>query len=192
MILETSLSLLQRLRQNPDPGSWQRFVYLYSPLLRDWLRHTSVQPEDVEDLLQDVFSVLVKELPQFAYTPERGRFRGWLRAILANRLRAFYRARQARLQATGAGDFERLVEQLEDPRSDLSRLWDQEHDRHVLAQPVHELDLRCAGQRRHAHARGHRGRGQVFPALAHDLILPGQSPSGSVAEPAGCSAPPAR
>jgi len=128
---ETSLSLLQRLREKPDPGSWQRFVDLYTPLLRDWLRRGSVQPQDVEDLLQDVFSVLVKELPRFAYEPERGRFRGWLRAILANRMRAFHRSRHSQPIATGASDFVQMAEQLEDPHSDLSQLWNREHDRHV-------------------------------------------------------------
>jgi RNA polymerase sigma-70 factor (ECF subfamily) len=85
----------------------------------------------VDDLVQDVLSVLVRELPRFDYEPERGRFRGWLRAILANRLRAFYRSRQSQPIATGASDFVQMAEQLEDPHSDLSQLWNLEHDRHV-------------------------------------------------------------
>ena len=127
---ETSLSLLQRLRRESDPGSWQRLVDLYSPVLRDWLRRASLQPQDVDDLVQEVFSVLVKELPRFHYEPDRGTFRGWLRTIVANRLRAFYRSRQSRPMATG-GDFGQMADQLEDPHSDLSQLWNQEHDRHV-------------------------------------------------------------
>jgi RNA polymerase sigma-70 factor (ECF subfamily) len=34
--------------------------------------------------------------------------------------------------ATGTDDFERMLDQLEDPQSSLSHLWDQEHDRHVV------------------------------------------------------------
>jgi RNA polymerase sigma factor (sigma-70 family) len=128
---ETSLSLLQRLRHAPDPGSWQRLVDLYTPLLRDWLRRASLQAQDVDDLVQEVFSVLVKELPRFDYEPERGRFRGWLRTIMANRLRAFYRLRQSRPMATGGSDFAQMAAQLEDPHSELSQLWNQEHDQHV-------------------------------------------------------------
>src|SRR5215831_187155 len=56
---ETSVSLLQRLRHQPDPGSWQRLVDLYTPLLRDWLRRAALQPQDADDLIQDVFGVLV-------------------------------------------------------------------------------------------------------------------------------------
>src|SRR6516162_206784 len=128
---ETSLSLLQRLRHEPDPGSWQRLVGLYTPLLRDWLRRAALQPQDADDLIQDVFGVLVKELPHFDYTPERGSFRGWLRAIMANRLRAFYRARQTRPMAVGGSDFACLAAQLEDPHSELSQLWNREHDQYV-------------------------------------------------------------
>jgi RNA polymerase sigma-70 factor (ECF subfamily) len=128
---ETSFSLLQRLRQNPDPGSWQRLVDLYTPLLRDWLRRAALQPQDADDLIQDVFSVLVKELPQFEYEPARGSFRGWLRTILANRLRGYYRARQTRPTAAGGSDFAQIAAQLEDPHSELSQLWNQEHDQHI-------------------------------------------------------------
>jgi RNA polymerase sigma-70 factor, ECF subfamily len=128
---ETSLSLLQRLRHSPDPESWRRLVDLYTPLLRDWLRRASLQPQDVDDLVQDVLSVLVKELPQFQYEPERGTFRGWLRAITANRLRTFYRSRQSRPLAIGASDLALMAEQLEDRHSDLSQLWNQQHDQHI-------------------------------------------------------------
>jgi RNA polymerase sigma factor (sigma-70 family) len=128
---ETSLSLLQRLRREPDPASWQRLVDLYTPLLRDWLRRAALQPQDADDLIQEVFAVLVNEIPQFDYNPERGSFRGWLRTILANRLRGFYRARQNRPVVAGGSGFAHVAAQLEDPHSELSQLWNREHDQHV-------------------------------------------------------------
>jgi RNA polymerase sigma-70 factor (ECF subfamily) len=91
-----------------------------------------LQAQDADDLIQEVLTVVVRELPGFRYDPERGSFRGWLRTVLVHRLRAFQRAQRMRPLATGDSDFCRLLEQLEDPRSGLSRLWDQEHDRHVL------------------------------------------------------------
>src|SRR5688572_6075864 len=33
----TSISLLDRLRDEPNDGSWSRLVELYSPLIRSWL-----------------------------------------------------------------------------------------------------------------------------------------------------------
>jgi RNA polymerase sigma-70 factor (ECF subfamily) len=55
-----------------------------------------------------------------------------LRTIALNRLRGFWRSSRAHTVTTGNGDVERQLEQLTDPQSDLSRLWDEQHDRHVL------------------------------------------------------------
>jgi RNA polymerase sigma-70 factor (ECF subfamily) len=131
MTFETSASLLERLRQHPDAASWKRLVDLYTPLLRGWLRRNLVPPDDLDDLVQEVMEVLVRELPHFRYDPQRGSFRGWLRTITVNRLRMFWRSRQSQPLATGDSDMVRRLNELEDPHSDLSRLWDREHDRHV-------------------------------------------------------------
>jgi RNA polymerase sigma-70 factor (ECF subfamily) len=128
---DTSASLLERLRQEPDAASWQRLVDLYTPLLQGWLRRNLVPANDVDDLVQEVMTVLVRELPNFRYDRERGSFRGWLRTITVNRLRMFWRSRQSRPLATGDSDLARKLDELEDPHSVLSQTWDREHDRHV-------------------------------------------------------------
>ena len=129
---DTPVSLLERLRLRPDAASWQRLVDLYAPLIRDWLRRQDVQPADVDDLTQEVLGVVARELPQFRHDLRRGAFRRWLRTITVNRLREFWRKQRPHLVAAGAGTEESVLDRLEDPASDLSRLWDQEHDRHVL------------------------------------------------------------
>jgi RNA polymerase sigma-70 factor (ECF subfamily) len=130
-MFETSASLLQRLRQQPDEASWKRLVDLYTPLLQGWFHRELVPPSDVDDLVQEVMAVLVRELPTFAYDPGRGSFRGWLRTVAVNRLRMFWRSRRTRPLATGDSDLARRLDELEDPHSALSQLWDREHDRHV-------------------------------------------------------------
>lgn len=49
---------------------------------------------DVADLLQDVFAVLLRRLPDFNYDPELS-FRGWLRQIVVNVWRSHVRRRKA-------------------------------------------------------------------------------------------------
>ena len=44
---ETSFSLLDRLRHNPEEAAWQRMVDLYSPLIRGWLRRYTLADDDV-------------------------------------------------------------------------------------------------------------------------------------------------
>src|SRR5262245_29373154 len=128
---ETSVSLLERLRLHPDAPSWQRLVDLYTPLIRSWLLRHGLQASDADDLVQDVMGILVRELPNFQHEHRAGAFRRWLRGITINRLRVFWRYRRGNPQAVGGTDFGEVLNQLEDPASGLSRLWDEEHDRHV-------------------------------------------------------------
>lgn len=127
----TSLNLLDRLRETPDDASWKRLVELYTPLIQTWLRRHSVPQQDADDLVQEALLVVVRELPRFRHQEHRGSFRSWLRAITVNRLRAYWRSRQPPPVATGDSDVAKTLDELEDPRSQLSALWDQEHDRHV-------------------------------------------------------------
>lgn len=136
---ETSVSLLERLRSVPDEASWRRLVELYTPLLRRWLRHHLLPAADADDLSQEVLTVVVRELSHFEHNGRPGAFRTWLRTILVHRLRDFWRSRRYRPDATGASDFLHKLEQLEDPQSGLSGLWDQEHDRHVVRQLLEQI-----------------------------------------------------
>jgi RNA polymerase sigma-70 factor (ECF subfamily) len=128
----TSATLLQRLRDRTDQDAWQRLVDLYTPLLNGWLKRYGLQASDREDLVQEVLTAVVREAPRFRHNGRPGAFRHWLRAILVNRLREFWRGRQSRPAATGDSDVADMLAQLEDPDSGLSHLWDQEHDKHVL------------------------------------------------------------
>jgi RNA polymerase sigma-70 factor (ECF subfamily) len=130
---ETSVSLLERLRQQPDPGSWQRLLDLYTPLIRGWLRRHGLQLADADDIVQEVLGVVVRELPGFQHDRRPGAFRCWLRTITVNRLHTYWRSRRSRPLGSGDSDVQEQLEQLEDPASRLSHLWDKEHDQHVLA-----------------------------------------------------------
>jgi RNA polymerase sigma-70 factor (ECF subfamily) len=130
---ETSVSLLERLRGEPDAASWQLLVGLYTPLVQGWLRLHFVQIQDVEDLTQDVLGVVVRELKHFQHNHRPGAFRAWLRTITVNCLRANWRNRHGKAEATGDSEVAQMLDQLEDPHSELSQLWDRQHDRHVMA-----------------------------------------------------------
>lgn len=128
---ETSISLLDRLRVDPDASAWQRLVDLYTPLIRNWLRRHTVKDHDVDDLVQEVLSVVVRKLPEFRKEPRIGAFRRWLRTITVNCLRDFWRGHRYQPTATGDSDFAQVLDQLEDSESGLSQIWDKEHDDHV-------------------------------------------------------------
>jgi RNA polymerase sigma-70 factor (ECF subfamily) len=124
--METAASLLERLCTAPDGAAWQRLDDLYRPLIRRWLRHDPSLGADAEDVVQEVMSTLVQELPGFR-RQRTGSFRCWLREITRRRVQAFYRERRRRPQAPAD-----WLDHLSDPKSALSRQWDEEHDQHVL------------------------------------------------------------
>ncbi len=130
--METSASLLERLRTSPDEAAWRRLDDLYQPLIRRWLLRDPSLREDADDIVQEVMSVLVRELPNFRRR-RNGSFRRWLRTITAHRLAGHYRSRKNRPVALGCPVEESPLTQLADPTSELSRQWDREHDRYVLS-----------------------------------------------------------
>ena len=129
---ETAISLLERLARQPDSESWGRLVDVYTPLLKQWLSRYEVQDADADDLVQDVLMVVSWELPQFQHSRRQGAFRSWLRTILVHRLRRFWNERQRRRVAAGNSDVLQELEQLADAASGISRIWDREHDQHVV------------------------------------------------------------
>lgn len=131
-MIDTSLTLLDRLSGRPDDADWRRLVALYTPVLHAWLGRHNLQPSDLDDLTQEVLGVVVRKLPEFQHNHRVGAFRTWLRTITVHCLRRFWRAKQYQAAAPGGSDFEEYLSRLEDPTSGLSAEWDREHDRRLL------------------------------------------------------------
>jgi RNA polymerase sigma-70 factor (ECF subfamily) len=122
--------LLDRLKvARPDASDWDRLQGIYLPLIRRWLTRVPGLGDEADDLAQDVFLVVVRELPRFERRRE-GSFRAWLRLVTANRARVHYRRRR-RMPAVGLDPAVGFVDRLAAPNSDLAREWDRDHDRHV-------------------------------------------------------------
>lgn len=80
---ETPQSLLKKLTSETasDP-QWHRFVTLYTPVIRAWLKLTGLPVEQLDDALQTIFIRLVKKLRGQCYDVARGRFRTYLACIV--------------------------------------------------------------------------------------------------------------
>lgn len=131
--METSQTLLQRAIAQSDHDAWQRLMDIYRPLLERWLSRYDLQPHDVEDLTQDVLLYVAEELPRFEHNGRAGAFRCWLRQILVLRLRKFWSSRDKWPRGKGGSDVLEELQQLEDPASGLSQIWDREYEEQVLS-----------------------------------------------------------
>jgi RNA polymerase sigma factor (sigma-70 family) len=129
-VSETPVSLLDRLASRDDAEAWQRFVVLYEPFVRSWLRRDPTLRGDADDLVQEVLAAASRDLPGFQ-RQRPGSFRAWLRTITVNRLRARWKSRRVDPLAQAGRASGDLLAELAEPGSALSRQWDQEHDAHI-------------------------------------------------------------
>ena len=133
-VIETSASLLNRLRTDPSLHDWEILYELYQPFLYAWARKTGLQHVDAEDVVQDVFGELRGALPKFEYDRTKCKFRTWLRVVFCRKVGKFRRSKPNRERGMGGDDGITLMEQLEDANSKMSEIWEREHDKHVLRQ----------------------------------------------------------
>jgi RNA polymerase sigma-70 factor (ECF subfamily) len=95
---ETSSTLIGRVRNTADAESWREFVALYEPLLLSYVRSRGLGENDARDVVQEIFSRLVRTLPGFTLDHTQGRFRTYLYQASMNAV-SDWRARNGRRDA---------------------------------------------------------------------------------------------
>ena len=165
--METSSTLLCRVRDRGDAESWRELAMLYEPLIVRYAlsRGRGLSEPDARDVAQDVFTRLLKALPTFALDHRRGRFRTDLWQVTARALAD--RARRERVRA----DAEREWCDCH-PTPDDRAEWDRAFRRRVLG---HALD---------------RAREATSPAAwaCFERHVLGREPAAAVARGRGVSA----
>lgn len=134
---ETSHTLLDSVRTGQDNFAWQRWHAIYEPLILGWLKQRHLVPSDCDDVTQNVMIVVVRRLPEFEHNGRIGAFRHWLKTITINCLRDFWKSRANHPQA---GEAMGVLDAWADPHSNLSMMWDHEHDQHVAKQLMKLLE----------------------------------------------------
>jgi len=126
--VQTSLTWLGRLTGDPTEGDWKRLLDVYGPLLRSWLARSGVATADHEDLVQEALMVVVRRVSEFDHRGP-GAFRAWLRSILANHVKKYFRNRP---DSGPALDLDAIAT----ADSVLGKQWDREHDEFLAAQAL--------------------------------------------------------
>lgn len=113
----TKRALLEQVKVD-DPQSWSDFVATYRPLISQTVIQRGVPPADVPDVIQDVFTRLVREMRRFSYSRDRGRFRSWLRRVTMNSVFDWYRKQSKQSSSTiqNMGDVSAKSEGMTDDR----------------------------------------------------------------------------
>ncbi|MDO4528161.1 MAG: sigma-70 family RNA polymerase sigma factor [bacterium] len=85
LVPDTPQTLLKILtaEEASDP-QWHRFVTLYTPVIRAWLKLHGLPPAEADDAQQEVFIRLIRNLRGQSYDQARSRFRTYLSTLVRN------------------------------------------------------------------------------------------------------------
>lgn len=87
--LHTRPSLLLRIlriRDSADAEAWRQFADLYARVICGYCRRRGLQDADAADVTQEVLAQAARSIRSFEYSPERGRFRGWLGTVTHSKI----------------------------------------------------------------------------------------------------------
>ena len=128
---QTRLSLLSRLRTNPDnPSAWDEFVRRYGPQIRAWCRAWGLQEADAEDITQMVLVRLAVKLRGFVYDPG-GSFRAWLKTLARHAWNDFVADRERAVAGEGGSGMFQVLHSVE-ARDDLEKRLEEAFDLELL------------------------------------------------------------
>ena len=93
---KTSITLIQKMRNQYDEASWNRFTEAYTPYMRMIILSMGLRHHDTEDLVQSIILKAWKKLPDFNYKPDSGSLRSWLKTITKNTVLSFLKKKSTK------------------------------------------------------------------------------------------------
>ncbi len=126
----TRPSLLIRIRDRSDQAAWYEFDAIYRPMLHRFGLASGLNPTEADEIAQVCMTAVNQHIGSFEYDPKRGRFKGWLRTMVSNRIKNLMRDRRD-VQAASQ-DFKRSADSAGSPEALFDKVWRQEHLRHCL------------------------------------------------------------
>lgn len=80
--IATRASLFGRLRATSGPErelAWDEFQARYAPLIMGFAARCGASRQDIDDIIQDVMTGMLRAADGFVYDPSKGRFRSFLK-----------------------------------------------------------------------------------------------------------------
>jgi RNA polymerase sigma factor (sigma-70 family) len=127
--VSTRPSLLVRIRDHGDRQAWAEFVDIYAPMVYRYAHKQGLQDADAADLTQEVLRAVARAVPRLEYDRARGSFRGWLFAVVRNKVRDWYAAQRRQPAGTGDSAVQNVLEQQAAPVGD----WETDYERQLFA-----------------------------------------------------------
>ena len=126
----TRASLLIRIKDSSDATAWTDFDAIYRPMLIRFAASRGLDRGAAEEIAQQCMVTISDHIKGFDYDPKKGRFKGWLRTMVGNRVRNHFRDR--REKGAESHDFQRDQYRELSPDEAFDKIWLEEHLRHCL------------------------------------------------------------
>ena len=90
----TRATLIRRLKNWQDQGSWQEFYDTYWRLIYGVSRKSGLTDAEAQDVVQETMLAVAKHMPTFTYDPKLGSFKAWLLNMTRWRIQDQFRKRR--------------------------------------------------------------------------------------------------
>lgn len=128
--LDPRQTLIEQLKSD-DPAAWELLYELYSPLICHWAQRTGVTcPHEQENVVQDVFTKVIKHIDSYRELEGRGSFPAWLYTITRNHINS---TRNGEPPTVGGSSWQKLLHEIPFPKTPAQRfdsVWEREQ-KHV-------------------------------------------------------------
>jgi len=85
--LKTSATQLRNLQCRGSDSDWESFYEKYAGVILSFCRNQGIDDFSARDVLQETMILLMRKLPVFEYSSDRGRFRNWLLTLVYGKIR---------------------------------------------------------------------------------------------------------
>lgn len=134
----TRASLLIRIRNRGDSLAWSEFDTIYRPLLHRFAITSGANDGEAEDIVQHCMTAVHQHIGSFEYNRSKGRFKGWLKTLVANRVRNLFRDR--REKPADSAVMAQIKSEETSPEDLFERIWLDEHLRYAIGQIRSEIE----------------------------------------------------
>jgi RNA polymerase sigma-70 factor (ECF subfamily) len=149
--LATQASLLERLKDLEDQGSWQEFYATYRKLIFSFAIKHGLTGTEAEEVVQETVITVARNLPEFQYDPNRCSFKSWLFKLTLWRIRDQIRKRHPQDTSIhrnpGETDRTSTIERIPGPEDEhLGALWEEEWKKDIFERALDKLKAQVEGK----------------------------------------------
>lgn len=126
----TRATLLERVKNPNDSHSWREFFGIYQPLLYRYARARGLDREKADEVTQQCLAVLSEKMTEFQYSKDKGGFSHWLRRLVNNKIKDFFKKKKVPLAQSA--DFRREQVREASPDTLWEREWRKRHLKYCL------------------------------------------------------------